>query len=145
MSLPGLSQLPLSSSLSVVGWSPLVQVAELVRVAAPVQVAELEMFVGPGPVTVRPAFQALVPLATFVLGFLKNLCKTITLLTFYFGTANISCVPGADGLKRGAPDGHVGAVPVPGGLSVVGLRPEGREGISEQRKICLPGAMGLNS
>ena len=143
MSLPGLSQLPLSLSLSVVGWSPLVQVAELVRVAAPVQVAELEMFVGPGPVTVRPAFQALVPLATFVLGFLKNLCKTITLLTFYFGTANISCVPGADGLKRGAPDGHVGDVP--GDLSPVGLGPETLRAGSKQLKNCPPGTVGLNS
>ena len=128
ISLPCLSPLPLS--LLEVGQSPLVQVVAL------------EMVVGPGPVAVRLAYLVLVPLAA--LGFLQNLSSTINLALLY-RTITIFVVPGADGLKRGAPDGHVGAVPVPGGLSVVGLRPEGREGISEQRKICLPGAMGLNS
>ena len=83
---------------------------------------------GTWPVAVQLAYLVLVPLAA--LGFLQNLSSTINLALLY-RTITIFVVPGADGLKRGAPDGHVGAVPVPGGLSVVGLRPEGREGISE--------------
>ena len=47
------------------------------------------------------------------------------------------CIPGANGLKRGAPDGHVGDVP--GGLSPVGLGPETLRAGSKQRKNCLPG------
>ena len=60
MSFLGLSQQPLSLSLMLkVGRSPLVQVAELV------------MVVERGPVAVRPAFQALVPLAAWEVGYLR--------------------------------------------------------------------------
>ena len=53
-------------------------------------------------------------------------------------------IPGIDGLKSGAPDGHVGAVPVPGGLSPVELGPKTLRAGSKQRKNCLPGTVGLN-
>ena len=42
------------------------------------------------------------------------------------GEVDIYHIPGTDGPKRGAPDGHVGAVTFPGGLSPVGLGPGGR-------------------